>query len=210
MDGVIFDSEVLWQRAFQLANKQFGLQFIEEYRQSCCGKDESLIRSELRATHPSLDADVYRDFIVRNVAQTIEQSGATLKEGFCELVDYLKRGGYKIALATSSDRQRAAKLFAKNNLNLNEIFDGTVFCDDVKVSKPDPEIFLKAAQKLGMAPCECIVLEDSLNGLLAARLGGFASIMVKDLIEPDENAKQTCKFIANNLGEVITFLQSVK
>ena len=207
MDGVIFDSEVLWQRAFKLANKQFGLNFTEEYRQSCCGKDENLIRSELRQTHPSLDADEYRDFIVDNVSQTIEKSGAPLKDGFCELVRYLKQNGYKTALATSSAKQRAQKLFAKKNLDIDEIFDGTVFCEDVKVSKPNPEIFLKAAKKLSLAPGECIVLEDSLNGLLAARLGGCASVMVVDLIEPDESAKNSCLFIARGLNEVTDFLK---
>lgn len=207
MDGVIFDSELLWKKAFQLANIKFGLQFTEEYRQSCCGKDENLIRSELRAMHPSLDVDNYRDFIVRNVADTIEKYGAPIKEGFCELIDYLKLNNYKIALATSSKKERALKLFGKKNLNPLEIFNGLVFSEDVKISKPNPEIFLIAAYKIGIDPCNCIVLEDSLNGIQAAKLGGFASIMVKDLIEPDEDSKNFCLSIANNLGEVISYLK---
>lgn len=207
MDGVIFDSEVLWQKAFQLANEKFGLQFTEEYRQSCCGKDEKLIRSELKIAHPSLDVDSYRDFIVRNVAETIEKNGAALKEGFCELIDYLKLNNYKIALATSSKRERAIKLFGKKNLNPFDIFNGMVFSEDVKISKPNPEIFLAAAQKMGLAPCNCIVLEDSLNGIQAAKLGGFVSIMVKDLIEPDEDSKKFCLSIVNNLCEVISYLK---
>lgn len=207
MDGVIFDSEVVWKNAFLLANKEFGLQFTEEYRQSCCGKDEQSIRRELKEIHHFADADNYRDFIVRTVSDTIEKDGAPLKDGFLELIDYLKRNKYKIALATSSKSERALKLFGKKKLNPSDIFDGMIFSEDVKVSKPNPEIFLLAADKIGIAPSRCIVLEDSLNGIQAAKLGGFASIMVKDLIEPDEDAKNFCLTVANNLGEVISYLK---
>lgn len=207
MDGVIFDSEVLWQRAFRLANIKFGLNFDEKYRQSCCGKDEQTIRKELRDTNPGLDADLYRDFIVNNVTETVENYGADLKNGFCELIAYLKCNKYKIALATSSHKERALKLFNKKNLNPLCIFDGLVFSEDVRVSKPDPAIFILAAQKIGLPPQECIVFEDSLNGIRAAKLGGFAPVMVKDLIEPDDYAQKSCLFIVKGLDEVAALLK---
>lgn len=207
LDGVIFDSESLWQKAFLLANAEFSVELDEEYRQRCCGKDEQSIRAELREIYPRLDADRYRDFILSYVIETIEKKGADLKKGFCELISYLKFSGYKTALATSSGKERALKLFLKKNLEPYDIFDGLVFSEDVKVSKPNPEIFLLAARRMGLIPRECIVLEDSLNGILAAKLGGFASIMVKDLIEPDANAQQACLFIANDFVEVVKYLE---
>lgn len=207
MDGVIFDTEVLWQKAFRRANIKFGLKFDEEYRQSCCGKDEQSIRKELRLQCPDLDVDMYRDFIINNVTETVEKYGADLKNGFCELIAYLKNKNYKIALATSSDKERALKLFRKKNLDPLSIFDGLVFSEDVKVSKPDPEIFLIAARMIELPPHECIVLEDSLNGIRAAKLGGFVPVMVKDLIEPNEDAKKSCLFIVKGLNDVVDCLK---
>lgn len=206
MDGVIFDSEALWKEAFELANIKFGLEFTEEYRQSCCGRDERSIRNELRVIHPGLDADEYRDFMNCHVREAIEREGAPLKEGFCELAQFLKESGFKTALATSSVKARAERLFGKANLDMCGLFDGTVFAEEVKISKPDPQIFLCAAGKIGVSPADCIVLEDSLNGIKAAKSGGFAPVMVVDLIEPDEAAKNSCILVARSLTEVTKFL----
>ena len=207
MDGVIFDSEAIWKDAFQLANVKFGLQFTEEDRQSCCGKDEETIRKELKNANPYLDVDGYRDFIVAQVENTVKEFGAPLKDFFPELISFLQANHIKIALATSSKRQRARMLFQNKGLDPSKIFHGMVFGEDVETSKPNPEIFLLAAHQIGCTPASCIVLEDSLNGIEAAKCGGFNSIMVKDLIEPNEEAKKSCLLIADNLGEVLHYLQ---
>lgn len=205
MDGVIFDSERLWKDAFEQANEVFGLHFTEADRQACCGKDEQSIRRELKETNPSLPVDEYRDYMVRYVRNSIEKSGANVKEGFLPLTEWLRLHGYKLALATSSHKVRAELLFEKAKINAAAVFDGMLFGEDVRASKPNPEIFLKAAQLVNRTPANCIVLEDSLAGIEAARRGGIPVIMVPDLIEPTEEAQKTCLFVAQNLTEVLSY-----
>ncbi len=207
MDGVIFDSEAVWQRAFVAANEKFNSPFIEADRQSWCGMDEQSIRNKLKEQYPSFPVDEYREYIISFVFNVIHTDCADVKAGFEELISYLKAHGYKTALATSAKTDRAALQFEKKGLERAKLFDCETYSGEVKVSKPNPEIFLKAAQKLNLPPQECIVLEDSLNGVEAAVRGGFQPVMVIDLIAPTEKERNECVFIADNLGEVLRFLK---
>lgn len=207
MDGVIFDSESVWKRSFEAANVEFGAALTEAERQRCCGKDENSIRRDLRSEHPELDADAYRDFMLKYVEDALSANGAPLKDGFCELVGFLHKNGIATALATSSKRKRAELLFEKKGLDISRLFAAKVFGEDVAASKPNPEIFSIAARGIGLEPARCVVLEDSLNGLEAAKRGGFGSIMVRDIIEPTEESRKQCLLVADSLFDVLEFFQ---
>lgn len=209
MDGVIFDSESIWKEGFLLANSKFNLNFTEIDRQKCCGKNEENIRNELKENYPELQVDEYRDFIIHYVEDTIKAKGAPIKEGFLELMHFLHLSKIKTALATSSNKSRALTLFEKKGLSPTEIFQGLVFSEDVENSKPHPEIFLLAAKKLELSPNSCIVLEDSFNGVEAAVRGGFSVIMIKDLIEPTDEIKKKCLFVADSLFDVLNYIKGV-
>ncbi|MBR3675375.1 MAG: HAD family phosphatase, partial [Bacilli bacterium] len=111
MDGVIFDTESLWRKAFLAANKKFNVDITEKYRQGMCGKNEKLVREELRVHRPSLDVDAYRDFMLASVNHDISVGAFEVKPFFKETISYLKEKGIKIALATSSHKVRAENLF---------------------------------------------------------------------------------------------------
>lgn len=208
MDGVIFDTESLWKKAFECANKEFALDLTESYRQSTCGKKESLIREELTNAYPKLDVAGYRNFMLDYVNRTIDCGDFEIKIGFLELIEFLKSKNLKIALATSSHKKRAEALFKKKNLDLYSIFDTTVFAEDVGTkSKPDPYIFLSTADRLGEKPENCIVLEDSLNGVEAAINGGFQTVMVVDLIEPTAYCEERCQNIVRSLSEFCSLIK---
>ena len=119
--------------------------------------------------------------------------------GTKSFIQYCKSSGLKIAVATSADRMKML-------INLNEIglseddFDATVCGEEVKNKKPDPEIFLKAAQKLRLDPKACLVIEDAINGVRAGKSGGFKVLAL------------TSSFSASQLTEadwVTTNLQKV-
>lgn len=74
-------------------------------------------------------------------------------------------------------------------------------------SKPDPEIFLRAAEMLGVPAEDCIVLEDSKNGIRAAKAAGMMAIMIPDLISPDDEMKEKADIIVNSLNDVISFFE---
>lgn len=202
MDGLIFDTEIIWKKALESANIRFNLSLNDKYRESIVGKSELLIRKELKEIYPNLDIDSYRNFIIGFVNSEIERGNYNIKPYFLELVDYLKKNNYKIALATSSTKERALKLFNKKNIDIN-IFDSFVFSDDVgDKGKPNPYIFECAAKKLAVEPFNCYVIEDSTNGLTAAINGNFIPIMVIDLIKPNDYLKKNVKYIFNSLEEV--------
>lgn len=210
MDGVIFDTESVWRDGFLLANKKFNVSLSEDYRISICGRTEPSIRDELREIMPSLDTDAYRDCTVNYVRNEMEVGRFKVKPDFDKLISYLKNNNFKIALATSNTKERALNMFACKNYNAEEIFDAMVFGDETgNRSKPDPYIFYKAAEKLALSPGECVVIEDSINGIKAATDGGFVPIMAVDLIEPDEYCTKNTKKIVQSLGEIIEFLQNM-
>ncbi len=209
MDGVIFDTERLWQKAFIYANEKFGLNLTEEYRQSTCGKSEDMIRKELSETFPNLDVATYRNGMLSFVKESVENGNFNVNDGFSEVVNALKASGYKIALATSSRKERAKKMFQVKNLREEEIFDAEVFGEEVgEKSKPDPYIFLLAAEKLGLSPENCCVIEDSINGIQGATAGGFLPIMAVDLIDPDDFCKDNAKIIYK-LIDILQILEEV-
>jgi beta-phosphoglucomutase len=95
--------------------------------------------------------------------------------------DFLKKlsENYTMDIATSSDKWKM-DIFFKRFPFLERYMSALITNDNIKKSKPDPEIFLKAAEALGVKPNEAIVIEDSLNGLKAAKAGGFDCIIVKN------------------------------
>lgn len=203
MDGVIFDTERLWKNAFEKANIKYGLELDERYRQSTCGKSEVMIREELKNNYPSLAVDEYREFMLHDVTESIATGSFDVKNHFVELISYLKSNHIAIALATSSHKERAEKLFELKGLSISGIFDAAVFSEDVgRRSKPDPYIFLKAAERISINPENCYVLEDSVNGIEAAARGGFLPIMVVDLIEPNDYCESNTQAIIRDLIEI--------
>ena len=197
MDGVIFDTESLWKKAFLAANKKFEVDISEEYRAGMCGKNEKLVREELRVHRPSLDVDAYRDFMLESVNHDIST-------GDFEIKPYFK--GIKTALATSSHKVRAENLFKLKGMEIAGVFDAAIYAEDASgKSKPDPFMFLEAAKKVGAEPCESIVVEDSINGIEAAVRGGLIPVMAVDLIPPNDFAREHAYIIndLNGLKELI-------
>lgn len=200
MDGVIFDTERLWRDGFRVANEKFGITLGEDYRMSICGKTEPVIREELKKLFPNADIDGYRDCNAEYIRLAAERGDFSVKSGFSHIVGVLKEKGYKTGLATSSKKSRAQMLFSLKGMDIDKIFDAAVYGEDAGTrSKPDPYIFLLAAEKLGEKPSDCFIAEDSLNGIRAAVNGGFRAIMVKDLIPPDDFCKENCTAITSDL-----------
>ena len=95
-----------------------------------------------------------------------------------EVVEYAKswRGKVPMAIATGGTRVVAEKTLQV--LGLSDLFDEVVTADDVTVGKPDPEVFLKAAERIGIDPTKCVAFEDAAPGILAAQLAGMQVVTV--------------------------------
>ena len=113
-----------------------------------------------------------------------------------------------MAVATATDYART-KLYL-SSIGVFSYFSQVICGDMVKNGKPEPDIYQLAVQKLGYEPGECVALEDSPNGILAAYRAGVLPIMVPDLDQPEEKTRQIAFQIVNNLKEVIPILEKMK
>lgn len=133
--------------------------------------------------------------------------GIDLHAGAKELLAYLKENHFKIALATSSAKERAMKILTHNQVEF--YFDEMVFGPEVKRGKPFPDVFLQAAEKLNEKPENCLVLEDSEAGIQAAYAAGIPVICIPDMKMPGKEYAEMTTDILGSLTEVIGYLDTI-
>lgn len=205
MDGLILDTERLSFEAWQKILKRYErVMTVENYNTLIGINYKSLMNKLVEIYGQELPlADIYAEKN-EDMLKFIKDNGVPVKPGIYELLDFLIEKNYKFALATSTPRERAVKLL--EIARIKDKFGAMVFGDEVANSKPHPEIFLKAAEKLGAAPEKCIVLEDSPAGIEAAYRAGMRGINIPDLKMPDENIKKFAFKIMGSLHDVIDYL----
>lgn len=208
MDGVIFDSEKLYRKHWMITGKEYGIP--EEEMKELCNRiagatkehNERLLKNHFGE---DFDYNTFRGKTMSRMDEEILANGVELKPGVHELFQYLKEHGYKIALATSTQRERAERNL--KNAGILEAFDKIVYGGTVPNGKPAPDIYLKACEELGVQPQEAVGVEDSINGVKSSAAAGLYTIMVIDLIKPTEEIKSMADQIYNSLYDIIDFLQ---
>lgn len=118
----------------------------------------------------------------------------------------MKDRRYQIGLATSTSEDTARRYLSMEGVA--DYFDVCIYGNMAEKSKPDPEIYIKAVEQLGRLPEECLVLEDSPNGVLAGFQAGCPVVMIPDIIQPDHTETQRTVKILPTLKEVICYLES--
>ena len=145
---------------------------------------------------------------LKNIFAQIRDAGELpMKNGAKECLEALYKAGYKLALASSTSRESV--LAEMKATGLYGFFDVIVCGTDITHSKPDPEIFLRAAEQLSVQPEECIVTEDSFNGIRAAKAAGMRPLMIPDLKQPDEEIQDLCEWICPDLHEAKSVILSL-
>ena len=187
-DGLLFDTERISVEAWNLAGDELGFHLEESFLCTIRGANaqDSAIRFRERFGD-AFDFLKLRKRKQEHFMRILREREMPVKLGARELLIYLQEQEYKVALATASTRE-----YSMENLEragLTEFFSLMITGDMVQQAKPNPEIFLKAAEKMGEEPGHCLVLEDSLNGVEAGIQGGFVTIMVPDLTQPDQKLR---------------------
>ena len=206
MDGTIFDSESVMKKSFATANKQYNIKPTERFRQSLCGKNENTILAIFKQKFPDLNVTEYREYLFKDIDNRFNNKEAKLKPGFLDLVNYLKSNDIKLALATGAPKEKVDILFKNVDIEPQKIFDTFVYGNEVKVAKPEPDIFLMAAEKLSVNPNSCYVIEDSDLGIYAAYKAKMHPIMVLDIIKPNKKCKLQAEEIFDNLNQVKNYI----
>ncbi|MBO5559566.1 HAD family phosphatase [Ruminococcus sp.] len=184
MDGVIFDTEALSMRCWKKVGERHGLENVEENIRLCIGrstKDTKRIIEEAYGDKVDLDALYAESRQV--IREAFAQEGIPLKAGAREVLEWLHDSGVKIGLASSTSYDTVVR--EMKDVGLIHCFDIIVGGDMIENSKPDPEIYLLACDKLGVDPENTLAVEDSRNGIISASAAGMIPVLIPDLIEPD-------------------------
>lgn len=199
MDGVMFDTERLYEEAFLEIAKKWGyesevtIEFIKSFK----GKKKEAIKElyktlldeiSLQKTGKKFDADEHVKQVLDYLDDYIKNNGMPVKEGLIELLKYAQINNIKIAIGTSEKFERVKFYLDKANIDEN-VFDAIVCGDMVENGKPEPDIYLMACEKISINPENAVVCEDAPNGIIAAYRSGAKPIMIIDRIEPTEEIK---------------------
>ncbi len=206
MDGLLFDSERIVQRAWNIAGKRLGYgDNFGDHIYNTIGynvtKREQYFKEHVQKDFPM---DLFNKYTREAYWEIADKEGISLKPGAKEVVQYAKTKGYKLGVATSSRKLHATQLLQTGGML--EMLDATVFGDTVSVAKPHPEIYLKACEKIGLVPEECIAVEDSPAGVESAVAAGMVTIMIPDLVRPTQEIKELADHIYEELFQVIEIL----
>lgn len=189
MDGLMFDTERVFIGAWDYAGEKLGLGKAGYMVMKTLGMNTDACNQAWRDEFgPEVDIPAMWEYSREYLESYYSKYTVTPKPGLYDLLTYLRRKGYKLAVASSTKRAKV-----EHNLvsaNVRSYFDVVIAGDMVERSKPEPDIYLRAAAELGVQPEECCALEDSRNGLLSAHAAGMQVIMVPDLWQPDEVVKQ--------------------
>lgn len=202
MDGVILDSERVANLAwFQVSEKyDLGLD-IEKLKEIKGGTAVRTLEVLSKQVGKTLAEKIMEEKKEIQMSIIKKENGIKLKEGVVELLKYIKEKGLKCIVATSTTKERAEKQLKETGVY--GYFDNLVYGDEIKNGKPDPEIFLKACEKIGVSPVEAVVIEDSVLGATAANRAGIKCFVVEDTMKfsVEENRLATRKY--TSLLEVV-------
>ena len=188
MDGLIFDSERIVQRSWNISGQKLGLGNVGEHIYYTLGLNRAsrkkYYEENIREDFPF---DEFSQLTRKTFFEIVESEGLPMKKGVKEILAYGKENGIKLALATSSSRDYAMKCL--KDAGIDTYFDGIVCGDMVSHSKPDPEIYLKACELVGVKPEDAVAFEDAPAGIESAYRAGMKVVMVPDLVQPIEKVE---------------------
>ena len=206
MDGLLFDTERFYAEAIMTAAREVGCAMSHDVFLQLVGRarevNHRFLLEHYGADYPldALIATWGRHF------QALTSSGLPLKPGAVELLDLLDELGLPRALATSNTHATVQRNLGP--LGLADRFHAVVGHGDYANGKPAPDPFLKAAERLGVAPALCLALEDSHNGVRSASAAGMMAVMVPDLIPATDEIQGLCALIVDDLHAVRLLLNA--
>jgi len=204
MDGLLLDSEQLALRAFEVGCVQFGLGDQTDLFMRFVGTNAEKGNAEMKqALDGMIDVDEFIKTWRGIYADWIQHNPVPLKVGVKDVLTHLNSLNIPVAVATSTKTTPAESKLKM--AGIFDYFDFVVGGDQVSHSKPDPDIFLKAAASLMCDPSSCIAFEDSPNGVRSAVAAGMTVVQIPDMIEPDETLLELGHIVLDEISDVLTF-----
>jgi HAD superfamily hydrolase (TIGR01509 family) len=200
MDGLLFDTERVYVTAVVGAARAVGFDISEPFCHAMIGippkECDTIIQEHFGPAFPMADFAMKCSALITSLIE----AGIPFKPGVVELIDLLSRRSIPMAVATSSGRQTAMHYLRK--AGLLERFDLVVTRDEVAHGKPRPDLFIRAAESLGIEPWHCLSLEDSHNGIRSAYAAKTMPVMVPDIVPPTGEIRAMCVAVVDSLHDV--------
>jgi HAD superfamily hydrolase (TIGR01509 family) len=201
MDGVMIDSERQSNLGWEFAAKQQGVEIPMWLVDSFKGAPNYLSKSFFDDYFKGkIDFWETRQMRTDFVYELRKKEGIPIKKGLFVLLDYIREHNIKCAVATSTKRESAENTL--HNIGAWDYLDAVVYGDSVEHGKPEPDIFLLAAENISVSPDECIVIEDSINGIKAGFAAGMKVIHVPDTIVIGDEIRALTYKVCESLDEI--------
>ena len=196
MDGVIFDSERLLLDCWKIVADRHGVPDIEETLSLCLGVNVNVSRQIYFDRYgDDFPLDEYKEEVRAIFRTRCPEGYPPIKPGAKELLAWLWEQGVPVALASSTHTAVVRRELDAAGLQVSR-------------SKPEPDIFLKAAEALGSEAADCFIVEDSFNGVRAAFASGAHTVMVPDVVPPDEEMREKAEVILPSLDAAREYLSA--
>lgn len=211
MDGVIFDSERTLLDCWIETARKYNLneELVRNTYIQCIGTNHRQSTEIFRnAFHSILSDEMQKRIWDESVALHCTRYAdgiLPIKTGVIEILTYLQSCGISAGIASSTKKQKVEQQIRK--AGLSGYFVGMIGGDAVKISKPDPEIYLLACREFGFAPGDTFAIEDSYNGIRAANAAGMRPIMVPDIVPADDEMNRLSEIVCKDLIEAMNYLK---
>lgn len=204
MDGLLFNTELVFNTSWHEVANSHGLSIHEEMLDELRGTNGMIMNTIINSYIPNADAEKLVQEVFAFAKKALEQS-VPMKEGVIEILPYFKDNNVKLALASSAPLDLILNNLKKSNTDI--YFDVIVSGQQVINGKPEPDIFISAADKLMLNPSDCYVFEDGFHGVEAAVRAGCSTIMVPDLLVPTKKQYEVCCGIYTSLRDVLAAIK---
>ena len=209
MDGLLLDTERIALSSFVATCREFDFEPDVDIYVRCIGTNSAQTKEILTQGYGrDFPYEAIREKWSQRYEETITEHPVPEKPGASALLDFFRRAGLSIGLATSTTYASAVKKLTQSGLY--PYFDIIVGGDQVRTGKPDPEPYLMVSRLLNIPPARCLALEDSDNGVLSAHGAGMRVIQIPDLKPPSRVVRDLGHPILSSLEEVQCFLGKEK
>lgn len=207
LDGTIVDSEPLSVAAWATIGDAMGFHLEHDFIMTFVGRSPEAIAQLLVERVGSIERAREAFALHQRTKMEIAERELTLKPHAKETLEALTSHGYSLGLATSSERSAAEREL--DRFGLLPYFTATTCGDEAPRSKPNPDIYLETARKLGVDPAECAVVEDSPNGVRAGHAADMAVFMIPDLIPATPEISGLCAATLDDLSQLLGAIERV-
>ena len=206
MDGVLFDTEKLAVKCWDTIGVEVGLGKVGYMVYKTLGRtQQESVKIFEKEFGSKFNNGIFQAHYKAYLDEYYKRNPVPVKKGVLEILTFLKENGYKTAVASSSSRESV--FHHLRDAGIENYFDSVICGDMIKKSKPDPDIYLAAADSLSVMPCDCYAVEDSQSGLYSAHNAGMTVVYIPDLYIADDKTKEIIDLEFDTLTQFKNYLK---